>query len=110
MTAAKQQAIVAELKRQVLGHAMASGPATSLEWPDFLGPHPLESGVWHEAHREHHHCPAWAAERREVAFPTYAFEAPPCVKLHGLLLVPQRQGIIAHEPALVSRPGVHTVD
>eukprot|EP00971_Amphidinium_carterae_P330356 6463351-Amphidinium_carterae.1 len=39
MTAAKQKAMVAQLKRQVL----ASGPCASLEWPDFLGPHYLES-------------------------------------------------------------------
>eukprot|EP00971_Amphidinium_carterae_P178410 3539353-Amphidinium_carterae.2 len=25
-----------------------------------------------------HHCPAWAAERREVALPASALEAPPC--------------------------------
>eukprot|EP00971_Amphidinium_carterae_P264180 5240863-Amphidinium_carterae.1 len=64
-------------------------------------------GVWHEArvHAEFgvgelcvrcgellriwtfvHHCPAWFGERREVALPASALEAPPCVRLHGLLL------------------------
>eukprot|EP00971_Amphidinium_carterae_P277121 5499282-Amphidinium_carterae.1 len=55
-----------------------------------------------------HHFPACAAERREVALPASALDAPPCVKLHGLLSVPKRQVVINHEPALVSRPGVHT--
>eukprot|EP00971_Amphidinium_carterae_P159203 3156356-Amphidinium_carterae.1 len=39
LAAAKQHALVAGLKRQVL----AFGPCASLEWPDILGPHPLES-------------------------------------------------------------------
>eukprot|EP00971_Amphidinium_carterae_P225881 4479955-Amphidinium_carterae.1 len=56
-----------------------------------------------------HHCPACAAERREVALPASVLDAPPCVKLHGLLPAPQRQVVINHEPALVSRLGVHTV-
>eukprot|EP00971_Amphidinium_carterae_P295058 5859002-Amphidinium_carterae.1 len=35
--------------------------------------------------------PAWAAEWREVALPASALEAPPCVKLHGLLPAPEKQ-------------------
>eukprot|EP00971_Amphidinium_carterae_P182581 3623533-Amphidinium_carterae.1 len=88
-------------------------------------------GVWHEARAnsvydvgdmcvrcgeavedlEHivHHCPAWAAERSEVALPASALEALPCVKLHGLLPAPKKQVLLTHEPALASRLGVHTV-
>eukprot|EP00971_Amphidinium_carterae_P171456 3398698-Amphidinium_carterae.2 len=44
-----------------------------------------------------------------VAFPASALEAPPCVKLHGLLPAPKRQVVLNHEPALASRLGVHTV-
>eukprot|EP00971_Amphidinium_carterae_P330466 6463512-Amphidinium_carterae.1 len=76
-------------------------------------------GVWHEV-RVHavfevgelcvrHHCPAWAAEGREVAPPTSALDAPPCVKLHGLLPAPKRQVVLNHELALVSKLGVHTL-
>eukprot|EP00971_Amphidinium_carterae_P051455 1013479-Amphidinium_carterae.2 len=43
-----------------------------------------------------HHCPAWAAERREVALPASALEVPPCVKLHGLLPAPKRQVVLRH--------------
>eukprot|EP00971_Amphidinium_carterae_P327379 6458705-Amphidinium_carterae.3 len=56
-----------------------------------------------------HHCAAWAAERREVVLPACALEAPPCVKLHGLLPAPQRQVVLNHEPALASRLGVRNV-
>eukprot|EP00971_Amphidinium_carterae_P053745 1058435-Amphidinium_carterae.2 len=75
-------------------------------------------GVWHEVRcgeavedLEHnvHHCLAWVAEKRDVALPTHALHAPACVRLHGLLPAPQKHGVSVHEPALVSRPGVHTV-
>eukprot|EP00971_Amphidinium_carterae_P049949 984554-Amphidinium_carterae.2 len=56
-----------------------------------------------------HHCPAWAAESREVVLPVSALDAPPCVKLHGQLPAPKRQDVLTHEPALASRLGVHTV-
>eukprot|EP00971_Amphidinium_carterae_P119498 2367214-Amphidinium_carterae.1 len=56
-----------------------------------------------------HHCPAWAAERREVELPVSALAAPPCVKLHGLLPAPPRLVVLNHESALASRLGVHTV-
>eukprot|EP00971_Amphidinium_carterae_P238850 4741452-Amphidinium_carterae.1 len=52
---------------------------------------------------------AWAAERREVALPASALEAPPCVRLHGLLPAPKRQVVLNHKPALASRLGVHVV-
>eukprot|EP00971_Amphidinium_carterae_P156070 3094353-Amphidinium_carterae.2 len=39
-----------------------------------------------------HHCPAWVAERREVALPAHAQEAP--------LVSSCMQGIVIHEPAL----------
>eukprot|EP00971_Amphidinium_carterae_P250393 4970908-Amphidinium_carterae.1 len=66
---------------------------------------------WRTLRLEHivHHCPAWAAERREAALAASALDAPPCVKMHGLLPAPHKQGIITHEPALASRPGVHIV-
>eukprot|EP00971_Amphidinium_carterae_P001291 25567-Amphidinium_carterae.1 len=51
-----------------------------------------------------HQSPAWNAERREVGIPAFALEAPPYVKFNGLLPAPKR-----HEPALVSRLGVHIV-
>eukprot|EP00971_Amphidinium_carterae_P198367 3937000-Amphidinium_carterae.1 len=35
-----------------------------------------------------HHCPAWAAERREVALPASALKAPPCAKLQPRLWFP----------------------
>eukprot|EP00971_Amphidinium_carterae_P197595 3921757-Amphidinium_carterae.1 len=45
-----------------------------------------------------------------VGIPASALDAsPPCVKLHGLLPAPIRQVLLNHEPALVSRPGVHPV-
>eukprot|EP00971_Amphidinium_carterae_P093819 1856468-Amphidinium_carterae.1 len=50
-----------------------------------------------------HPCPAWAAERWQVELPASALDAPPCVKLHGLLPAPKRQVVLNHEPALVSR-------
>eukprot|EP00971_Amphidinium_carterae_P333567 6468361-Amphidinium_carterae.1 len=49
------------------------------------------------------------SKRREVGILASALEAPPCVKLHGLLPAPKKQEVINHEPALVSRPGAHTV-
>eukprot|EP00971_Amphidinium_carterae_P255374 5069779-Amphidinium_carterae.1 len=77
-------------------------------------------GVWHEARvhaefgvgdlcvrcseavedLEHivHHCPAWAAEKREVELPAFALKVPPCVKLRGLLPAPKMQVVIKHEP------------
>eukprot|EP00971_Amphidinium_carterae_P167053 3310499-Amphidinium_carterae.1 len=51
-----------------------------------------------------HHCPPWAAERRAAALPAHAQDAPPCVKLHGLLPAPQKPCIIIQEPVLV--PGL----
>eukprot|EP00971_Amphidinium_carterae_P112885 2235513-Amphidinium_carterae.2 len=81
--------------------------------PDFQG---LGSGLATQALRarcgeavEDLEHPAWAAEMREVALPASALDAPPCVKLHGLLPAPTQQVVLNHEPALVSRPGVHIV-
>eukprot|EP00971_Amphidinium_carterae_P195769 3884800-Amphidinium_carterae.2 len=56
-----------------------------------------------------HHCPDWNKERRESGLPIHVLEAPPCVRLHGLLPAPPAGAVPTHEPASVMRRGMHTV-
>eukprot|EP00971_Amphidinium_carterae_P109692 2172721-Amphidinium_carterae.1 len=57
-----------------------------------------------------HHCPHWNKEGRESCLPSHAQEAPACVRLHGLLPAPPPGALLAHEPALVMKVGVHWRD